>query len=171
MRSFSRSPWTPAGSRAKPRRSWSRRRRRRGWTFVLDAPDVRLELFTDVGKARQVLINLCGNAIKYTEAGEVRLRVRDGGQRVTFDVQDTGIGISPEHQSRVFERFWQVDGASTRANGGLGIGLAAARQYARLLGGDIDVDSEPGEGSTFSFWLPAADGPVPAGAQSAHQHP
>jgi signal transduction histidine kinase len=73
---------------------------------------------------------------------------------VVFVVSDTGIGIAPEHHARIFERFWQVDGASTRAAGGLGIGLAAAREYARLLGGDVTVESELGSGSTFQFWLP-----------------
>jgi signal transduction histidine kinase len=121
---------------------------------VLDLPDEPLELTTDVDKARQILVNLCGNATKYTERGEVRLRVRAEGDRVVFVVSDTGMGIAPEHHARIFERFWQVDGASTRAAGGLGIGLAAAREYARLLGGDVTVESELGRGSTFRFWLP-----------------
>jgi two-component system, chemotaxis family, CheB/CheR fusion protein len=144
---------------------------RKGLAFVLDVPDVRIEVFTDPGKARQILVNLCDNAVKYTKVGKVTLRVRDGGERVRFDVQDTGIGVSAEHRSRIFERFWQVDGGSTRANGGLGIGLAAAREYARLLGGDVEIDSEPGEGSTFRFWLPAPAGPDPTGGQAAHRHP
>jgi signal transduction histidine kinase len=141
----------------------------KGLAFILDVPDVRVELFTDMAKARQVLMNLCENAVKYTEAGEVRVRVRDGGQRVTFEVQDTGIGVSPENRSRIFERFWQVDSGSTRANGGLGIGLAAAREYARLLGGDVDMNSQPGKGSTFRFWLPAEAASDPTGAQPAHR--
>jgi two-component system, chemotaxis family, CheB/CheR fusion protein len=122
--------------------------------LVVDLPDEPLELTTDVDKARQVLVNLCGNAAKYTEAGEIRVRVRAEVDRVVFVVSDTGIGIAREHHARIFERFWQVDGASTRAAGGLGIGLAAAREYARLLGGDVTVASEPGRGSTFRFWLP-----------------
>jgi two-component system, chemotaxis family, CheB/CheR fusion protein len=122
--------------------------------LVVDLPDEPLELTTDADKARQVLVNLCGNAAKYTEAGEIRVRVRGEVDRVVFVVSDTGIGIAREHHARIFERFWQVDGASTRAAGGLGIGLAAAREYARLLGGDVTVASEPGRGSTFRFWLP-----------------
>jgi two-component system, chemotaxis family, CheB/CheR fusion protein len=121
---------------------------------VLDLPDEPLELTTDVDKARQVLVNLCGNAAKYTEKGEVRLQLRAEAESVVFVVSDTGRGIAPEHHGRIFERFWQVDGASTRAAGGLGIGLAAAREYARLLGGDVTVASEVGSGSTFRFWLP-----------------
>jgi signal transduction histidine kinase len=92
--------------------------------------------------------------VKYTEHGTVSLGVHGEADHVVFEVRDTGIGIAPEHQARIFERFWQVDGATTRAAGGLGIGLAAAREYARLLGGDVDVESEPGRGSTFRVWLP-----------------
>jgi two-component system, chemotaxis family, CheB/CheR fusion protein len=126
----------------------------RGLALVLDVPDSPVELVTDGGKARQILINLCGNAVKYTEAGEVRLRVHSSPGRVTFEVRDTGIGIAAENLDRVFDRFWQVDGAATRSAGGLGIGLAAAREYARLLHGDIDVESELGVGTTFRLWLP-----------------
>jgi two-component system, chemotaxis family, CheB/CheR fusion protein len=133
----------------------------KGLGFVLNLPTTAMRLVTDAAKARQILLNLCGNAVKYTETGEVRLALRGDDGRVVFDVSDTGIGIALEHQPRVFERFWQVDGASTRAAGGMGIGLAAAREYARLLGGDVAVASRPGFGSTFHFWLPnepAGDG-------------
>jgi two-component system CheB/CheR fusion protein len=129
----------------------------KGVSFVLDVPDAPVHLVTDGGKARQILVNLCSNAVKYTEAGEVRLRVRTEDGRVTFQVRDTGVGIAPEHLARIFERFWQVDSASTRATGGMGIGLAAAREYARLLGGDVEVDSAPGSGSVFQLWLPRDD--------------
>jgi two-component system CheB/CheR fusion protein len=125
-------------------------------TFELDILSTALWLRTDVGKARQILINLCGNAVKYTETGEIRLGVRGEGKRVVFEVRDTGIGIAREHHQRIFERFWQVDGGPTRATGGMGIGLAVAREYARLLGGDVEMESEPGRGATFSLWLPAA---------------
>jgi two-component system, chemotaxis family, CheB/CheR fusion protein len=126
----------------------------KGLAFVVDVPDVSIDLVTDVDKARQILVNLCANAVKFTHTGEVRLSVRgDDGDGVIFEVSDTGIGIAPEHHARIFERFWQVDGASTRAGGGLGIGLAAAREYARLLGGDVSVASEPGRGTTFEVRL------------------
>jgi signal transduction histidine kinase len=75
---------------------------------------------------------------------------------VRFEVSDSGIGIASEDHAHIFDRFWQVDGASTRAAGGMGIGLAAAREYARLLGGDVGVESELGKGSTFWLWLPLA---------------
>jgi two-component system, chemotaxis family, CheB/CheR fusion protein len=126
----------------------------KGLAVVVELPAEPLELVTDGRKLRQILINLCGNAVMYTERGEVRVRVSAEGGGVAFEVHDTGIGIAPEHQERIFERFWQVDGASTRAFGGLGIGLAAVRQYGELLGGRVGVDSVPGKGSSFRLWLP-----------------
>ncbi len=122
--------------------------------FRLDVPAEGVALETDIRKARQILINLCGNAVKYTDDGEIRLGVRGDRERVVFEIRDTGIGIAAEHQARIFDRFWQVDGGATRLTGGLGIGLAVARQYGRLLGGDVEVESEPGKGSTFRVWLP-----------------
>jgi signal transduction histidine kinase len=99
-------------------------------------------------------MNLCGNAVKYTHAGEIRLHLNGVKGRLLFEETDSGIGIAPEHQERIFERFWQVDGGPSRESGGLGVGLAAAREYGRLLGGDVEVESELGRGSTFRFWLP-----------------
>jgi len=126
----------------------------KGLVFLVDLPDAPVELVTDSAKARQILANLCGNAVKYTESGTVRLRVATDGDRALFEVIDTGLGIAEGDRERIFERFWQVDRTSTRNFAGIGIGLAAARAYARLLGGDIDVDSEAGKGSTFTLWLP-----------------
>ncbi|HEX6368926.1 MAG TPA: chemotaxis protein CheB [Longimicrobium sp.] len=126
----------------------------KGLDFVLDLPDGTVELETDAGKATQVLVNLCGNAVKYTERGTVRLAARAEGEDVVFEVADTGMGIAAEHQAHIFDRFWQVDSAVTRSFGGMGIGLAAAREYSRLLGGDVKVESEVGRGSTFRVRLP-----------------
>ena len=136
----------------------------KGLKIVLDLPATIVRVETDAGKARQILINLCGNAVKYTRAGVITVRVVGAAERVTFEISDTGIGIAPEHQERIFERFWQVDGGSTRMAGGMGIGLAAAREYARLLGGDVMVESALGSGSTFRMWLPV----VYAGATAEH---
>lgn len=130
----------------------------KGLTFELELPAEEVSLVTDPGKARQILANLCGNAVKYTETGGIRLRLSGDGDRALFEVIDTGVGIAPEHQERIFERFWQVDGGGSRSAGGLGIGLAAARASARLLGGDVEVESELDEGSTFRLWLPSLDG-------------
>jgi two-component system CheB/CheR fusion protein len=127
----------------------------KGLAFRLDIPDTPVRLVVDSAKTRMILVNLCGNAVKFTHTGEVCLSVQVVGDQVHFDVTDTGIGIAPEHHERIFHRFWQVDGTPTRTVGGLGIGLAAAREYARLLGGDVGlVKSGIGEGSTFRLWLP-----------------
>jgi two-component system CheB/CheR fusion protein len=144
----------------------------KGLAFDLDLPADAVLMDTDAGKARQVLVNLCGNAAKYTEQGEIRLAVRSDGEHVVFEVGDTGIGIAPEHQARIFDRFWQVDSASTRSFGGMGIGLAAAREFSRLLGGDVEVESEVGKGSTFRVWLPRpeTDGGVRAGGADGQDH-
>ncbi|MET0397663.1 MAG: chemotaxis protein CheB [Longimicrobiaceae bacterium] len=130
----------------------------KGLAFALDLPGHPVELATDGAKLRQILVNLCGNAVRYTERGEVRLGLRGDGKHVVFEVRDTGIGIAPEHQARIFERFWRVDGATAHGAGGMGIGLAAAREFSRLLGGEVEVESEPGRGSTFRVRLPRTGG-------------
>jgi two-component system, chemotaxis family, CheB/CheR fusion protein len=122
--------------------------------LVLTVPDQAVELDTDADKVCRILVNLCGNAIKYTERGEVRIEVRAEEERVVFEVRDTGIGITQVDQPHVFERFWRSDNATTRSSGGMGIGLAAAREFARLMGGDIHVQSDLGRGSTFHVQLP-----------------
>lgn len=112
----------------------------------------------DVVRLRQVLVNLGGNAVKFTERGEVILRVTspeiEGDRmRVRLEVADTGIGIEPQNQSRIFEEFVQEDVSTTRRYGGTGLGLAIARQLVELMGGRLSVVSVPGEGSTFSVDL------------------
>jgi PAS domain S-box-containing protein len=110
---------------------------------------------TDENKLRQVFVNLLGNAVKFTDEGSVELRVdarRDegGGPRLLVEVQDTGMGIAPEDMERLFHYFEQV-GSSDEAQTGTGLGLAISREFARLLGGDITVESELGVGSTFAL--------------------
>jgi signal transduction histidine kinase len=111
-------------------------------------------LRTDPTKARQVLLNLLLNAVKFTPRGEVLLRIAADPASILFEVTDTGIGIEPAHLERIFDPFWQVEDATTREAGGAGIGLAVARRIARLLRGDITVASEPGRGSVFTLRLP-----------------
>lgn len=137
------------------------------------AADVGL-MHTDLTRVRQILINLVGNACKFTEQGVVTLtafRETDGHEPVVaFAVRDTGIGMSDEQQARLFEEFVQADAETTRRYGGTGLGLALSRRLARLLGGDIAVASVPGAGSTFTVRLPArftSDRALQAGVQPA----
>jgi signal transduction histidine kinase/ActR/RegA family two-component response regulator len=111
---------------------------------------------TDPTRARQILVNLVGNAIKFTEQGEVRVRVSGDGERAVFDVVDTGIGIAPEQQAKLFEPFTQADGSLGRRFGGTGLGLSISRKLARVLGGNVTVESVAGRGSTFRATLGAA---------------
>ena len=132
----------------------------KGLAFTMELPSSSLELETDRQKVRQILVNLLGNSAKYTESGAVHLAVWEAPSQVAFTVRDTGIGIAPEHLERVFERFWQVKGGLTRTAGGTGLGLAAAREFGRMLGGDVEAESEPGRGSSFTLWLPRSAGPA-----------
>jgi signal transduction histidine kinase/CheY-like chemotaxis protein/HPt (histidine-containing phosphotransfer) domain-containing protein len=121
----------------------------------------------DPGRLRQVLLNLVGNAVKFTERGEVELRVRrlsesESGIRVAFDVRDTGIGISAAAAPRIFDEFLQADESTTRRFGGTGLGLAISRRLAALMEGSLEFESEEGKGSTFHFV--ARFGEVPASA-------
>jgi signal transduction histidine kinase len=131
--------------------------RRKQLRLDVRLPDGPARVETDPSKVRQILANLVSNAVKFTEAGEVRVEgVRDGTHHLVR-VRDTGLGIAPEHLQRVFEPFWQVEQSTRREAGGTGLGLSVARDLAELLGGWLTVESQPGEGTTFTLGLPAAD--------------
>ncbi|MFH1058462.1 MAG: PAS domain S-box protein [Pseudomonadota bacterium] len=119
-------------------------------------PDVPEDLVGDPGRLRQVLVNLAGNAVKFTRRGEVTLavlplEVTESAARLYFEVQDTGVGIAPDKQADIFKAFEQADMTVTRQFGGTGLGLTISAQLVGLMGGEISVDSETGKGSTFSF--------------------
>jgi PAS domain S-box-containing protein len=133
--------------------------RAKGLDFLTDiAPNVPASAVGDGMRVRQILNNLLGNAIKFTDAGRICLQAAvaaesPAGVRIHFTVQDTGIGISHQDLARIFERFIQSDTSSTRKYGGTGLGLAICKELVELLGGDIGVDSEPDRGSKFWFTI------------------
>ncbi|MDQ6872109.1 MAG: CHASE3 domain-containing protein [Gemmatimonadota bacterium] len=124
----------------------------KGLPVRAEGEDVRL--YTDGGKVRQILLNLLSNALKFSDSGEIVVRSRPDGERASVSVMDTGIGIAAENLERIFDPFWQVEQRSTRKVGGTGLGLSVSRTLARLVGGDIQVESEVGKGSTFTLSLP-----------------
>jgi two-component system, sensor histidine kinase and response regulator len=133
----------------------------KGLDFLLHtAPDVPRELVGDALRLGQVLLNLCGNAVKFTERGEiVVVTVKaepqdDDGWRLRFSVRDTGPGMDAEQQSRLFQPFEQLDASTTRRHGGTGLGLAISRQLVERMGGTMAVRSEPGRGSEFTVLMP-----------------
>jgi len=140
--------------------------------IILDKPkgDCDISIRSDTGKFHQIMVNLIGNAVKFTETGQIKVRVERSDTNVKIKVSDTGIGISEAHLPHIFDEFRQADGSTSRKYGGTGLGLAIARKYARLLGGDIEAISTPGQGSVFTLTLPlitSADTKSPENATTA----
>jgi PAS domain S-box-containing protein len=126
----------------------------KGLALACELPDQQLTLLTDGVKLRQILLNLLGNAVKFTERGGITLQVRVDGDTADFYVRDTGIGIAPGDLEHIFERFWQAQQGPARITSGAGLGLTVSRQLAELLSGELTVESELGVGSTFRLVLP-----------------
>jgi len=116
-----------------------------------DAPG---NLYADVTKLRQMLLNLLSNASKFTDHGAITLEVERSPTDIAFRVTDSGIGMTQAQMARLFEAFAQADSATSKRYGGTGLGLAITRRFARMMGGDVTVDSEPGRGSTFTLRIP-----------------
>ncbi|MDD2762979.1 MAG: ATP-binding protein [Opitutaceae bacterium] len=150
------------------------------------AADVPAVVLADAGRLRQVLFNLVGNAIKFTVAGEIEVTVRsepppegrhppspppgsapDRPRLLTFAVRDTGIGVAPENQGKLFKPFSQIDSSSTRKYGGAGLGLAISQSLVQMMGGEISVVSEVGRGTTFTFTITAGEMPAETGSAPA----
>jgi PAS domain S-box-containing protein len=128
--------------------------RAKGLTLEAYADQPHLVIETDQGKVRQILLNLVGNAVKFTDEGSVRVHVASGAAAAEIRVQDTGPGVAQDQRERIFDAFTQVDSSNTRAKGGTGLGLTVSRRLAELLGGALAVESAAGSGSTFVLRLP-----------------
>jgi len=133
--------------------------KKNGNRFALDCPESVGDMTTDVMKLRQSLINILGNAGRFTKNGNIEMIVRreykDDGDIIVFTIHDTGIGIKPENLQKIFETFSQADDDTTRIYGGSGLGLAISKRLIEVLGGEILVQSEVGKGSTFKLRVPA----------------
>jgi PAS domain S-box-containing protein len=140
-------------------RSFREMAREKRLEFAIElAPGLPETIRTDATRVKQVLKNLLANAFKFTRQGGVRVRIAPYGLKaVAFAVIDTGIGIARDRQRLIFEAFQQADGSTSRQYGGTGLGLSISRELTRLLGGELEVASEPGKGSTFTLILPLAD--------------
>lgn len=138
-----------------------------GNRLVIECSDAVGAIETDITKLKQSLLNLLSNASKFTKNGTIQLAVMRDGDRTVFRVTDTGIGMTAEQMGRLFQAFAQADSSTTRKFGGTGLGLAITRHFARMLGGDVTVTSEPGKGSSFTLTLPLQQGQTQAQPLSA----
>lgn len=145
--------------------------REKGLELVNSVPEGLPPIRSDLAKCRHILQNLLGNAVKFTEAGRVEMSALVEGQTLRLAVADTGIGIAPEHLPQIFDEFRQADESAARKYGGTGLGLAIARKYAVMLGGGLEATSTPGQGSTFSLWLPLTPDAALLGAAAASSPP
>jgi signal transduction histidine kinase len=131
--------------------------RQKHLAFGVSVPEEPIRMTSDVDKVRQILINLAGNAVKFTDFGEVRIELERRTGEIRFTVRDTGIGIAKRDVERLFRPFAQLDAGLTRRHGGTGLGLYISRELADLLGGRIEFESNQGDGSVFRLVLPTDD--------------
>jgi two-component system sensor histidine kinase/response regulator len=166
-------PFSPHTTIADALKPLALRARQKGLELICDIdPDVPAGVVGDPTRIRQVLTNLVGNALKFTEHGHVFVSVRqdshaEGSTKLHFSVTDTGIGVAPEKHESIFEAFQQADGSTTRRFGGTGLGLTISATLVRLMGGRLWVESAPGEGSTFHFTVTLDVTGVPVRAPGA----
>jgi signal transduction histidine kinase/CheY-like chemotaxis protein len=151
-------PFSPAELASHVHFAFRKAAAEKGLRFELRLHGLPKRALGDPARIRQALVNLVGNAIKFTSAGSVIIEAGAAGDgptaHLTFSVTDTGIGIAPEMHARIFENFTQADGSKARRYEGIGLGLGICRNLVALMGGSVDVESEPGLGSKFWFWLP-----------------
>ncbi len=124
--------------------------------IILNFPQEPIWLYADENRVQQILINLLSNAIKFTHAGEIHITLKSIAEHVEVSIQDSGIGIAPEKQQQIFQPFFQADGSISREYGGTGLGLAITQHLVKLHGGKLGLDSQLGQGSTFTVSLPLA---------------
>lgn len=148
----------------------------KGLRLEIRPPTQAVEMHSDARKFRQILLNVIGNAIKFTEEGEVAVAVQQLEDQVEIAIRDTGIGIEEDKIEQIFEPFWQVEQGTTRQAGGTGLGLTVTKRYVELLGGRITVDSRLGKGTTVRITLPVRYDaerirglPGPVGVQEPHR--
>jgi PAS domain S-box-containing protein len=144
--------------------------RAKGLELAVEVPPDGAQVVTDPGMLRQIVVNLLSNAVKFTEHGRVSLSARVEGGELWLEVADTGVGVAPEHRERVFEPFWQADQSLTRRAEGTGLGLAVTRRLVLALGGEVAVDSTPGQGSRFTVRIPVAAAIVDLAPRPAAGH-
>ena len=142
---------------------------RKGLKLSVSAPHEPVMVWSDPTKLRQILINLLGNAMKFTDAGKVALEMSAADDHVVFRISDTGPGISATDIGRIFDPFTQLDQSLKRTKGGTGLGLPVSRRLAHLLGGDLQVESVQGAGTTFTLSLPLQPG-APSYSEAAQDH-
>ena len=118
---------------------------------------VPLKLSLDKNKVIQIMNNIFGNSLKYTDSGVIGLRVTCQGEKIVFYLFDTGIGIPSKFKEKIFERFYQIDGSSRRKFNGTGLGLSIVKELAELMGAEIDVISEKGKGTCFKISFPVIE--------------